>query len=147
MLSERRLELLEDVTTGTFRRSDELPPDVRRAIEPRLECSPQRRTRLQEILRRENPSIADLWPYLKLLSTWTGGSCGIALETVRASLPRGTRVGELGYLSSEFLGTITIDLDSNRGVPTLQDNVLEFVERDLWDRDVSEFLGSRSAGG
>ena len=140
MLDQHRQQLLDDVETGGFSRANELAPEVLHSIRDRLECLPARREELREILQREGPTIRDLWPYLKLLTTWTGGSCGIALESVRASLPEGTGVSELGYLSSEFLGTITIDPESNQGVPTFEHNFFEFVAKERWENEDPEFL-------
>ena len=28
-----------------------------------------------------------LWPYLQIVAAWTGGSCGIAIETLKRKLP------------------------------------------------------------
>ncbi|MCZ6888040.1 MAG: GH3 auxin-responsive promoter family protein [Gammaproteobacteria bacterium] len=139
LLDQHRLELLHDVQTGTFSRASELPPDIVHAIRDRLSCSTARRDELTEILQRENPAIRDLWPYLKLLATWTSGSCGIALKPVRASLPKGTRVAELGYLSSEFFGTITVE-PASRGLPTHLHNFFEFVAKQSWETGDPEFL-------
>ena len=48
------------------------------------------------------------------MTTWTGGSCGIALESVRGKLPRDTTVMELGYQSSECRGTIALEPETRR---------------------------------
>jgi hypothetical protein len=39
----------------------------------------------------------------------------------------------MGYLSSEFRGTITIDCERSLGIPTLQDNFFEFAQVESWD--------------
>ena len=52
---------------------------------------------------------------------------------MRPALPPGARVAELGYLSSEFRGTLVTDLERNAGTPTIHENFFEFVERDDWD--------------
>ena len=140
MLQEHRLGLLHDVETGGFSRAGELAAEVFDAVQPRFACSRSRREEVRVILRKEQIALADLWPFIKLLSTWTGGSCGIALDTVRESLPATTHVAELGYLSSEFFGSITVDADLNIGVPSLGHNFFEFVARDLWEADEPEFL-------
>ena len=126
--------LLEDVASGTFSRTDELSAEVQTAIGSRLSCPPGRVAELRTILGSPRPTFAQLWPELRLVSTWTGGSCRIPLASVRPALPAGARVAELGYLSSEFRGTIMADVERNVGAPTIHENFFEFVERDDWDR-------------
>ena len=106
---------------------------MQRAITPLLSCPPNRVAELRTILASPRPTFAQLWPELRLVSTWTGGSCRIPLAGLRPALPRGAQVAELGYLASELRGTLIADIDRNLGPPTLQDNFFEFVERDDWD--------------
>jgi hypothetical protein len=47
---------------------------------------------------------------------------------------------DIGYIASEFRGTITLGRRSGTGMPTLDTHFFEFVERDKWDRDSPEFL-------
>ena len=140
VLDAARLTLLKDVTEGTFSRAAELSDDVQGAISPLLSCAPNRVAELRTILASPRPTFAQLWPGLRLVSTWTGGSCRIPLAVVRPALPRGARIAELGYLSSELRGTLVADLDRNLGAPTLQENFFEFVERDDWDAGRKVFL-------
>lgn len=133
VLEEHRPALLSDIEQGTFSRAGDLSADVRSAVEPYLRCTPSRIATLRTILGSPRPTFADLWPCLRLVSTWTGGSCRIPLATVRPALPPGTRVAELGYLSSELRGTIVADLERNAGAPTIHENFFEFVARDAWD--------------
>ena len=133
VLGEFRSVLLHDVAQGTFSRTDELSAEVRSVVEPRLSCTPTRVAELKTILAAPRPTFAELWPELRLVSTWTGGSCQIALATVKPALPTGTRVAELGYLASELRGTLAVDLDQNAGMPTIHENFFEFVERDDWN--------------
>ena len=133
ILDSVRLGLLSDVTQGTFSRANDLPTEVRTVIDPLLACTPSRVAELQTILKSPHPTFAALWPQLRLVSTWTRGSCQIPLASVRPSLPPETRIGELGYLSSEFRGTLISDLEHNTGTPTIHENFFEFVERDDWD--------------
>ncbi len=133
VLHDRRQLLMEDIDQQTFRYSNRLPADVRAAIAPRLACTEDRVQELRLVLGNPDPAFVDLWPNLRLLTTWTGGSCGIALGALEKLLPSETRIAELGYLSSEFRGTIIVDLARNLGVPTIHENFFEFVERDAWD--------------
>ncbi len=80
---------------------------------------------------KEEITFRDIWPQLQMLATWTGGSCGTALSSLRPALPDCTRIVEMGYLASEFRGTITLGVKT--GVPTLCENFFEFIEPHEWD--------------
>jgi len=87
------------------------------------------------------PRLDRLWPRLKAIITWTGGSCAVPLAALLPSLPAGCRVIEFGYAASELLGTVNVDVRRNLCLPTLQDTVFEFVERGDWESDGRRFLG------
>ena len=139
VLDGERTTLLHDITEATFSRADELSSDVRAAVTPLLECAPKRIAELRILLSSPRPTFAELWPELRLVSTWTGGSCQIPLAKVQAVLPPGARVTELGYLSSELRGTLVTDLERSAGTPTIHENFFEFVERDDWDAGLTAF--------
>ncbi len=136
---ERRETLLRDIAAGALSCAGRLTPAQRAAVLPRLRCSAERMVELESLLRVANPSVTDIWPRLRLVTTWTGGSCGIALKAVRKLLPPSVRVAELGYMASEFRGTITVDTDNQTGAPTIQQNFFEFVEREDWDNGRPKF--------
>ena len=135
VLDAIRAALLQDIADGTFCRADELPADVRAAVGSQLSCTPDRVAELMTILGSPRPTFAQLWPKLRLVSTWTGGSCRIPLASIRPTLPPDTRIAELGYLASELRGTLVADLERDAGTPTIHENFFEFVERDDWDAD------------
>ncbi len=139
VLQDHRGALLEDIEEGTFRYVDRLAAEVRTAIAPRLACPSDRVEELRRVLGKPECGFGDLWPDLRLLTTWTGGNCGVALGAVKKLLPPATGIAELGYVSSEFRGTITVDLERNLGAPTIHENFFEFVERDDWDAGRQEF--------
>jgi hypothetical protein len=85
-------------------------------------------------------TFANVWPEIRLVTTWTGGSCGIALDSVRKMLPPDTMVMELGYQSSECRGTIALEPETASGLPTLHHHFLEFAEQDAWDSGRRECL-------
>ncbi len=93
--------------------------------------SSARLSQLQALVRQAAElDCATLWPNLQAVVTWTGGNCAVLIARLRALLPPRTRVIEMGYLSSECLGTVNVDVLNNRCVPTLQENFFEFVEVD-----------------
>ena len=140
VLDVSRAALLREITEGTFSRADELSADVRAAVSSQLSCStPNRIAELRTILGSPRPTFAQLWPELRLVSTWTGGSCRIPLASIRPALPPNTRIAKLGYLASELRGTLVADVAQNAGTPTIHENFFEFVERDDWDADRTVF--------
>ena len=76
-------------------------------------------------------TFADLWPDLRGVVTWTSGNCSLLLPKLSKQLAPTTRIIEMGYLASEFWGTIAVD--ANLGVPTIGDNFFEFIEPDAWE--------------
>ncbi|MGZ5228963.1 MAG: GH3 family domain-containing protein [Burkholderiales bacterium] len=132
---EYETQLLDDLRTGSFFCTHEIPKDVMGAIRSRLEPYPTRAAALERV-RREHGQvrISDLWPKLRLVVTWTCASAGIAVDALRRELGPHTRILELGYVSSEFRGTITLGRQRGMGLPTLDTHFFEFAERDAWDR-------------
>jgi len=59
---------------------------------------------------------------------------------LRRELPPGAQIIDIGYIASEFRGTITLGRHSGTGLPTLDTHFFEFVERDRWDRGNPEYL-------
>ena len=100
--------------------------------------------RARELERRVSASgrltYADIWPNLRGIVTWTGGSCGIALGNLSPLLPEGVQIIEWGYSASEFRGTLNVDAHRNACLPTLLSTFFEFVERDAWEADAGDFL-------
>jgi hypothetical protein len=62
------------------------------------------------------------------------------VDALRRELTPRTRIHELGYVSSEFRGTVTLGRRAGTGLPTLDTHFFEFVEREKWDSGEPEFL-------
>ncbi|MBX3308000.1 MAG: GH3 auxin-responsive promoter family protein [Nitrospira sp.] len=73
-------------------------------------------------------TLAVLWPELRAVITWTGGNCGALIPKLRTLVQNDTAVIEMGYLSSECLGSLNVDVHENRCIPTFQEHVFEFIE-------------------
>ncbi len=78
-------------------------------------------------------TIKDVWPNLQTLALWTRGSCFYLIPQICESAGACVSIIELGYMSSEFYGTVTVDAKKNQQLPTLQDNFFEFIERSAYD--------------
>lgn len=104
--------------------------------------STHRQARLQALLRqRSELTYATLWPQLRAVIMWTGGNCGVLVPRVRSLVPSEAALIEMGYLSSECLGSLNVDVRHNRCVPTFWDHVFEFVPLSEWESAQPATLG------
>ena len=130
--------ILEAIATGRMPDAGSLPVAVRQG----LKANPDRAAGLARCLETAGRfTYIDIWPHLKGVVTWTGGSCGTALSGLNGLLQPDIPIIELGYLASEFRGTLNIDARSNVCLPTLFQTYFEFVERDTWEDGGADFLG------
>ena len=122
-------------------REGRLPPGADLPGEITLTPDRSRARELEGLLEAKGVlDYAAIWPNLKGIMTWTGGSCGVPLRRLADAIPAGTSIIELGYIASEFQGTINIDAAENVCVPTLLDNFFEFVEREAREAGGRDFL-------
>jgi hypothetical protein len=137
ILNDHRELLRESLHTGRLDRLDELDTPVRDVVAARIRPN---RARAAQLAGGGPLTYADLWPGIRLVTTWTGGSCGIALDKLRDKLPASAAVMELGYQSTECRGTIALEAETPGGLPPLHHHFFEFVEQSAWDRDMPEFM-------
>jgi hypothetical protein len=137
LLETHRESLMRSLATGVFDGLDRLDDKVRAAVDGRITAQPRRAAALD---RLPALTFANVWPQIALLTTWTGGSCGIALAALRAQLPETARVMELGYQSTEFRGTFALGAETPGGLAPLHHHFFEFVEEDAWEAQRPTFL-------
>lgn len=137
ILNEQRELLTQSLISGKLAEIDSLDESLKRQLEQKFKSNS---TRAAYIRSLPELTFANVWPNLKLLTTWTGGSCGIALTALREKLPAKTQVMELGYQSTEFRGSIALDAEINAGLPPLNHHFFEFVEQSRWDDNAPDFL-------
>ncbi|MCI5066405.1 GH3 auxin-responsive promoter family protein [bacterium] len=96
-------------------------------------ANPTSLLRLQQAIVQCEPKHAQtphlfsyLWPHLKAVCTWTAGNCSFFIPKVRELFSPSVKLVELGYLATEFRGSIVLDTESDFGVPTISDNFFEF---------------------
>lgn len=134
-------QLLDDLGRGRLGPADRLDDAQRQAVEAQLRAGPRRARALKRYGAASGPiSFHDIWPRLKSVVTWTGGSCGYALDALRPHLTAGARVFDAGYQASECRGTVNVDPLANACVPALTCTFFEFVERAAWDDGRDCFL-------
>jgi hypothetical protein len=141
--------LVEDIAQGSCAVEFELNEAQRAAFFGRFRPDRSRARELTE-LRAATRKIefADIWPHLSAVVTWTGASCGFALNALAQGWPKATRILEAGYISSEFWGSVNIDIAREACVPTITTSFVEFVERANWESGGRDFctLGELEAG-
>jgi sterol desaturase/sphingolipid hydroxylase (fatty acid hydroxylase superfamily) len=138
---EHEAVLIDDLARGTFFMQNKVPREIWSAVHARVRAQPDRAAELAQLKSSATVArIADLWPNLRLVVTWTGGSAGITVDALRRELSARTRVLELGYLASEFRGTFTIGKNAASGLPTFDTHFFEFAAREKWDSGAPEFL-------
>ena len=133
--------LIHNIRTGTFTNLEKLGTDQKKSIVQSFKKNTKRASELENILSEKgNLTFADIWPNLKAVCTWTGGSCSVLIPSLQKQLLPSTNIVEMGYLSSEFRGSITVDVLNNRGIPTLEENFFEFVKKEEWENETPTFL-------
>ena len=133
--------LLRDIESGNLSCVKELDPEKRKRINCKFKPNQLRASQLRELKKKKGSLIiSDIWPNLKLISTWTSGNCSTLLPALKVQLSSKSFIGEVGYMSSEFRGTVNLDIRNEIQVPTLNENFFEFVERDEWGSKSPDFL-------
>jgi hypothetical protein len=139
ILNAHREALIDGVEHGRFEGWDAFSPELQRALAPATVPLPGRAAELRSL--PAPLTFASVWPNLKLLATWTGGSCGIALTRLAADLPAACTVFDIGYLATEFRGTVTLEPGRAAGLPLLDQHYYEFVEQHAWETGRPVYLG------
>ncbi len=140
LASEQRARLADDLERGTISQPGSLPVGLEADFAKRLQSRPAHARAMLQLLRSASPlSLSALWPNLKAIAVWTGGSCGVALSKLKPQLPANTAIVEIGYRASEFIGTVNVDAARNVCLPALTHTVFEFAEQDAWEEGVQRF--------
>ena len=132
--------LIKDLNNGTCKYLGELEPSLRTQIEKFIKTNKQRAASLLQLQQQGSISLSSLWPHLKLITTWTKGSCGIALSSLLQNQNHHIDVCELGYLASEMRGSIVIDPKNGTEILNTQSVFFEFCERDKWEQGETKLL-------
>jgi sterol desaturase/sphingolipid hydroxylase (fatty acid hydroxylase superfamily) len=140
ILKERKDDLINDLRAKSpLSVQSEIPKRLFERVSKLLNPTKERIEEVNELLQMKSSEIKHFWPHLKLLVTWTCGSCGIALQAALKLLPENIKVADLGYLSSEFRGSVTYDYSKQSGLPTYKDHFYEFVMKEDWESGESNF--------
>lgn len=145
VIDSHREELLQLIVSGDFPGSPQLVRILQRLCAP----GAARVAELRGLLAGGDAvRFSDLWPKLAGVVTWTSGNCSVLIPRLRAQLDPAVKIIDMGYLASEFWGTVIVDIERNLGVPTIGDNFFEFIEPERWERGAREtrLLGELEVG-
>jgi len=132
-LMERNVTLLVSANPSTFIKLlsviNSNIDKILEALENGHNGDPVRAEQLRTLhTKRGKLNFADIWPGLKAVATWTGGSVALLIPKLKKALPTSTALVEMGYLASEFRGSITVDVINNRSVLAMHETFYEFVK-------------------
>jgi len=134
-------QLVEDIRSGNLSNPYNIDTALLQRINSNFRRDENRASKLQALINiNETLSFAQLWPNLKALTVWSGGSVGALLPEIRRQLPKGTSIIELGYLSSELRGSINVSPNKDYCIPTIHENFFEFVAVEKMDNSPRHFL-------
>jgi hypothetical protein len=135
-------DLVQDISSGGFFRWNELSEEVQKAVVGKLEANPGRAEDLETLhVDHDTVRLKHIWPDLQAVGVWTGGNSHVFFQQLKNEFSRKTLIRDLGYLSTEFRGSVPVKRDSNSGIPTFLDNFYEFIEESAFERGEMNFLG------
>ncbi len=141
-LMEKNISMIATANPTSLIKLDRVINDNADSLIEEIGISNRERAEELEGLLAANGALifANIWPELKAITVWTGSSCAIPISSLREKLAVDTGIVEVGYMSSEFRGGVTIDVIDNKQVPTFHQNFFEFVEKDQWEEEEPRFL-------
>ncbi|WP_413289088.1 GH3 auxin-responsive promoter family protein [Bdellovibrio sp. HCB337] len=121
-------QLLKDLESGSFHLIEKIPADFRQDISDRMKENPTHTARLRETLQERGELwLKDLFPQVRLVGSWQGGSCLLAYEKIRKHFFSSVIFKEVGYVASE--GRMGVPMAHSLGeLPSLFDYFFEFQE-------------------
>ena len=138
VLNLNRKKLMQTLHLGNLQYLDLMPDSLNITQNCSLAISPRRKKQMIELLQSDKDiNYFHLWPQLKSVITWTGGSCSYLIPQLKNRIPSQSSIIDLGYLSSEFRGTIVL---KNQSIPAIQEVFFEFAERSSWESGKKETL-------
>lgn len=133
--------LVDFLATGNLSNKIDGSNSYQPLIDKIFKPDPNRADELKAFIGRESDlTFQTLWPNLQAVATWMGGSCKLLIPKLRTLLDNKTKIIELGYLSSEFRGSLVVDVINNKCIPTFHENFFEFAELEDWDNKTQRFL-------
>ena len=131
IMTKHAEEIIKAIHDGKAGRDLLDQPEILQSLSHALTPDPERARYLEEILRRTGAlRPRDVWPELKLIACWLGGSVGIQaykLSAFYGDLP----IRDLGYMASEAHMTLPYQDNTASGILAIQTNYYEFVPEEV----------------
>lgn len=138
VLNTNREKLIKTLQSGSLEDLDLTSESLGIAKDSLFFISSNRKKQMLNLLHtKEEINYFHLWPRLKSVITWTAGSCSYLIPQLKDTLPSECVIVELGYLSSEFRGTVVL---KNQSLPSIEEVFFEFAERLSWESGKREIL-------
>lgn len=131
IMTKHAEEIIKAIYDGKVGRDLLEQPEISQSLFHALTPDPERARYLEEILRRTGAlRPPDVWPELKLIACWLGGSVGIQAHKLSAfygDLP----IRDLGYMASEAHITLPYQDNTASGILAIQTNYYEFIPEEV----------------
>ncbi|MEN8199329.1 MAG: GH3 auxin-responsive promoter family protein [Thermodesulfobacteriota bacterium] len=131
-LGDNTEAIIRDVRDGTLSHEINIPGEVRAVVEAQLQPDVNRARFLEQAASQGDGILLprNVWPELKLIGCWKGGSVGIYLDRFDQYYPEGLPVRDMGWLASEVRGSIPLSDHGDDGPMGIDTNVYEFFPVD-----------------
>ena len=124
-------DIIDDIRHGTLSEKFDVSEEIRHECKPHLIADPLRADELDR-LREKIGSLRprEVWPDLCVIACWKGGSVGTYVKKFGPYFPDDVAVRDLGYLSSENRGSISLTDAGVSGPLSIATNFFEFLPED-----------------
>ncbi|MBQ8574436.1 MAG: GH3 auxin-responsive promoter family protein [Clostridia bacterium] len=130
--------LCDDIEKGIINESIECPPEMRAKLEKRLKPNPERAEELRKEFRKgfdNEPIVPRIWPNISWMYGMGTGAIAIYQRKLERYMGPNIPAHYLGYVASEALMAVPIELDSYEYVMLPQNGFYEFRPVDSDDYD------------
>jgi hypothetical protein len=139
VINERKEVIIKLIRSGSFSELEGLNESEKNELEKYFSKNKHRAQELEELFKiHPRVTYEHLFKNLQVISTWLAGSCGALIPMLKRNVSATTHVIEVGYLASEFRGSINIDVINNRTIPAFHETFLEFAEKNDYEAGVIE---------
>lgn len=134
--------IIEDIRMGTLNAKLNVSRQTRKKIETRLRPNPKRADELSGLAGKRNGELLpmDMWPKLKLIECWKGGSVGVYISHLSKYFGDNAAIRDFGYLSSEARASVPMRDSGCGGTLAITGNFYEFVPRGEMNKKDKRFL-------
>jgi hypothetical protein len=127
-LGEYTENIIRDVRDGTLSQDFDIPDAARSMLSKIFNPDTGRARALEKAAAGKGTLLPkDIWPDLKIVCCWKGGSVGMYLSKFDQYFRKDLAVRDIGYFSSENRGSVTLSDKGVSGVLAVPVNLYEFL--------------------